>query len=220
MHLFKRITATLNASVSNVVSHIENHDAIVDAALKETHAAAAKARVRLARIRKDGEQIRARLKEAERMETVWTERAVSSAREDEQKALSCISRRNACRAQKQQGMQSLARHEEIEREITASVERIEQRVQQLTQQRNQMRSRHSAADALNVINKIEGGSAWGIEDVFERWEMVITETEYANGAATEPDSLNASFHQEETQEALKADLASLLAAAPTDSHKE
>ena len=73
-----------------------------------------------------------------------------------------------------------------------------------------MRSRHSAADALRVINKIEGDCAEGIDDTFERWEMLVAETEYMAGGTTNVDTLNETFTQAEDAESLKADLAELL----------
>lgn len=212
MNILQRITATFSSTVSSVVSHVENHDAVVEAALKETHTAAAKARVRLTRIQKDGESMRRKLKELQEAEVLWSERAVATAKQDEQKALECIKRRNACRKHIAQASEALARHDEVEREVVASVARIEQRLETLTQQRNMMRSRHSAADVLRVINRIEDGSSHGIEDIFDRWEILITETEYANGGAgtVHTDTLDASFLKQENEDALKADLHALL----------
>jgi phage shock protein A len=210
MNLFQRITATLTHTVGSVVAQVENHDAVAEAALKDTQSAAAKAQVRLARLHKDGEAMRLRRQALQQAESSWTQRAVAAAKEDEQKALECVRRRNACREQLEQLAQSLARHEEVEREVGASVARIEQRLQELTQQRNRMRSRHSAADALRVINRIENSSAGGIEDVFDRWEMQIAETEYAAGGACHTDTFESGFLRQEDEAALKADLHELL----------
>ncbi|MEM7400960.1 MAG: hypothetical protein AAF304_03310, partial [Pseudomonadota bacterium] len=78
------------------------------------------------------------------------------------------------------------------------------------QQRNLMRSRHSAADAMRVINKIEGDCAEGIDDTFERWEMLVAETEYMAGSTANVDTLNETFAKDEDAESLKADLQDLL----------
>lgn len=212
MNLFQRITTTLTSKVDSIVSHVENHDAVVDAALRETQAAAAKARVRLTRIQKDGAQMRRTLESLIQSEKTWEERAVTSAKTDEAKALECVKRRNACRVQRAHLQEALLRHEEVERDVNSSVERIEQKLQSIHQQRNQMRSRHSAADAMRVISRIEDNSASGVEDIFDRWEMLITEMEYASGAqaAVHSDSLENAFVKQEQQESLKADLAALL----------
>ncbi len=214
MNLFTRLTATLSSSVHQMVSHVENHEAIVEAALNETRAASAKAKVRLARLQKESETMLRTLQERETQAAHWEARARQSAESDTALALECVKRRNLCCTETTQITAMLARQSEVEREVGASVARIETRLAELVQQRSMMRSRHSAADALRVINRIEGSSANGIEEVFDRWEMRITETEYASGAAAPVDALAASFQDQESQESLKAELAALLAAGP------
>ena len=44
MSLFRRITTTVTSSVDKAVSKVENHDAIINAALRDTQQAAARAR--------------------------------------------------------------------------------------------------------------------------------------------------------------------------------
>ncbi len=206
MNIFTRISAT----VERAVSSIENHDAVVEAALKETRAAAAKARVRLSRVYKDGENLRKKLVDLAEKEKLWTERAKTIAATDEAKALQCVGRRNQCKEQLIQTRDMLARHDELEQNIGQSVKRIEERLEELTNQRNMMRSRHSTVDAMRVINKIEDSSSVGIEDTFDRWEMLITESEYSVGSSHHSDSLDASFTQVENEDDLRADLALLL----------
>ena len=50
MNLFRRITASFTGSIESAVSQLENHEAVVQAALKDTRAMAAKAKVRFARV--------------------------------------------------------------------------------------------------------------------------------------------------------------------------
>ena len=63
-----------------------------------------------------------------------------------------------------------------------------------------------------LINKIEGEPHGSIDDAFERWEEMITETEYKNGSynSAKKDSLDNEFKEMETTSALEADLESLL----------
>lgn len=210
MNVFTRISATLTGKLDEMVSHVENHDAVVAVALKDTRAALAKAKVRLDRVYKDGESMRNRLEEATRMEKLWESRAKDTAAQDEQKALACIARRNQCRDQITQTQSALARHEELEAKVGENVQRMEQRLRDITQQQNLMRSRQSSADAMRIINKIEGDSDNGIEDTFDRWEMLITETEYSTGHMSNTDTLDMSFVKEENTSQLQAELADLL----------
>ncbi len=210
MNIFTRITATLTGKLDEMVSHVENHDSVVAVALKDTRAAVAKAKVRLERVRKDGEAMRTRLLDAKRMEDLWEARAKETAEKDEQKALACIARRNQCRQQITQFETALLRHEELEARVGENVQRMEQRLRDITQQQNLMRSRQSTADAMRIISKIEGSTTNGIEDTFDRWEMLITETEYATGHMSDTDTLDMSFVQEENTAQLQAELAELL----------
>ncbi|QQS57124.1 MAG: hypothetical protein IPN28_12860 [Alphaproteobacteria bacterium] len=73
-----------------------------------------------------------------------------------------------------------------------------------------MRSRQSTADALRIISKIEGATDYGIEDTFDRWEMLITETEYSVGQMPDTDALDMSFVKDENTAHLQAELAALL----------
>lgn len=210
MNLFTRISATLTGKLDEIISHVENHDAVVAVALKDTRAAVAKARVRLERVRKDGEAMQKRLDDASRMALLWENRAKDTAAKDEQKALACISRRNQCREQIAQTQNALARHEELEAKVSENVQRMEHRLRDITQQQNLMRSRQSTADAMRIINQIEGSTDYGIEDTFDRWETLITETEYSIGHMSSTDTLDLSFAKEENTMQLQAELAKLL----------
>lgn len=210
MNLFSRISATFTGKLDEMVSHVENHDAVVAVALKDTRAAVAKAKVRLERVRKDGEAMHKRLDEATRMDKLWENRAKETAAEDEQKALACIARRNQCREQITQTQAALIRHEDLETKVSENVARMEQRLRDITQQQNLMRSRQSTADAMRIINKIEGSTDNGIEDTFDRWETLITETEYSSGHISDTDALDMSFVKEENTMQLQAELAELM----------
>jgi len=211
MNIFNRITATISGTVDKAVSKVENHDAVVEVALKDTRSAIAKANIRLNRIHKDGNSMRQKLKELNEMTQKWEQRAKSIAKEDEQKALQCVQRRNVCRSQASQIEDSLKQHQQLEEKIGQTVQNMELKLIELTQQRNMMRTRHSTADALRVISQIEDNSSLGVEDTFDRWEMLIAETEYAGGAYNNfDDSFEYSFAKAEEGDDLKADLDDIL----------
>lgn len=212
MSLFQRITATISSSVDNAVSKVENHDAIINAALKDTQRAAARSRVRLERVRRDGASLKTRYRDLELASTRWAERAKSVAAEDEAKALECLRRRRECQAQLGSLKESIAKHDELETRIGEQVKKIEARIGEVTHQRNMMRSRQSVADAMNAIHSVQGTSVSDIEDTFDRWEINLGETEIFLGAATPSDPLDTAFLDEEDAAELKAELDDLLKA--------
>ena len=210
MSLIRRISATLTSSVDRAVSKVENHDAIVNAALRDTQQAAARSRVRLERVRKDGRALKTRYQSLQDAHSRWTERARSIAPNDEAKALECLRRRKDCEAQIRNLQDSIEKHEELESRIAEQVKKIDARISEVSQQRNMMRSRQSVAEAMRTIHNIEGVSYGEVEETFDRWEINLGETEILMGASASVDRLDTEFLAEEDTEALRAELNLLL----------
>lgn len=210
MSLIRRISATLTSSVDRAVSKVENHDAIVNAALRDTQKAAARSRVRLERVRKDGQALKNRYESLQLAQSRWTERARSIAASDEAKALECLRRRKECDAQLRNLKDSIEKHEELEGRIAEQVKKIETRIGEVSNQRNMMRSRQSVAEAMRAIHNIEGVSYGQVEDTFDRWEINLGETEILMGTNTVSDPLDTEFLAEEDTEALRAELDDLI----------
>ncbi len=210
MSLIRRISTSITSSVDRAVSKVENHDAIINAALRDTQQAAARSRVRLERVRKDGHALKTRHGNLKVAIVRWTERAKSIAKSDEAKALECLRRRKDCEAQLQNLELSIEKHDELEARIAEQVKKIEVRIGEVAQQRNMMRSRQSVAEAMRTINNIEGVSYGEIEDTFDRWEINLGETEILMGASTPTDPLDTAFLAEEDTAELRAELSELL----------
>ena len=210
MSLIKRISTSITTTIDNAVRRVENHDAVIDAALKEARAAAARTRVRLARVQKDGRGLKARHAELTEAVQKWTERARRVGAEDEQRALACLRRRKECEAQVRQLADALTGHEQLEARVSANLKKIEARIAEVAQQRNVMRSRQSVSEAMRIINDVEGSSYGDIEDAFDRWEINLSESEVMFGSACDSDTLDTEFLREEDESGLRAELAELL----------
>ena len=210
MSLIRRISTSITSSVDRAVSRVENHDAVINAALRDTQQAAARSRVRLERVRKDGHGLRTRKGNLEVAITRWTERAKTVATDNEAKALECLRRKKECEAQLRSLEISIEKHDELESRIVDQVKKIEARIGEVSQQRNMMRSRQSVAEALCTINDIEGVSYGEIEDTFDRWEINLGEAEIQMGIGSTGDALENAFIAEEEQAELKVELDLLL----------
>ncbi len=210
MSLIRRISTSITSSVDRAVSKVENHDAIINSALRDTQQAAARSRVRLERVRKDGYALKTRHANLLLAVTRWTERATSIGVTDESKALECLRRRKDCEMQLQNLQLSIEKHDELEARIAEQVKKIEVRIGEVSQQRNMMRSRQSVAEAMRTINNIEGVSYGEIEDTFDRWEINLGETEILMGASSTTDPLDSAFLAEEDKAELRAELSVLL----------
>jgi phage shock protein A len=210
MSLIRRISTSITSSVDRAVSKVENHDAIINSALRDTQQAAARSRVRLERVRKDGQALKTRRVDLKVSVSRWTERARSIAATNEPKALECLRRRKDCETQLQNLHESIEKHDELEARIVEQVKKIEARIGEVAQQRNMMRSRQSVAEAMRTINNIEGVSYGEIEDTFDRWEINLGETEILTGSMATTDPLDSAFLAEEDTTELRAELSELL----------
>ena len=216
MSLIKRVSTSITASVGRAVSKVENHDAIINAALRDTQQAAARSRVRLERVRKDGHALRTRHANLQQAVVRWAERARSVAAQDEARALECLRRRKDCELQIRNLEDSMRKHDELEARIAEQVKKIEARIGEVAQQRNMMRSRQSVADAMRTIHSVEGISYGEIEDTFDRWEINLGETEVLLGASQHGDPLESEFLAAEDTAELRAELDVLLRAEKED----
>ena len=210
MSILNRITASLGASVDRAVSQFENHEAVIDASITESRTLAAKAKVRNDKIVKEGQEMRHKLSELLITEASWVERAKMIARDDEQKALACLQRRNLCREQISKLRANLVKQEELEQKLGMTLEQMENRLAEIVQQRHSMRSRHAAADAMRALNDVDSLANNTVDAIFERWEIKLTETEYQVGQGQSVDSLEVEFSQRESCEALREELATLI----------
>lgn len=209
MSLFKRISATITTRVDQMVARIENHDAIVEVALADTRQTLAQAKVRLSRVRRDGERLEARLEDARRAEQSWSDRARTSAHQEET-ALECLRRRNAAHRDAEETATALRRHREMEQRLKTDVCGAEARVIQLSQQRNLMRTRQSAAEALSALTTIDAGDGRDLDAAFERWEEQIIATELSVGANPDHDALERGFIDSEERTELRRQLDELM----------
>src|SRR5688572_25176513 len=76
MGYFHRVTSGVVARIDRVVSRIENHEALVECALREVRRGAARAKINLGRVERDGEQLRQRLGRAREENVAWRRRAL------------------------------------------------------------------------------------------------------------------------------------------------
>jgi phage shock protein A len=204
MSLFKRITATLTTRVGNLVNELQNHDAVVESGIAEMRQAYAKAKVRFTRMTAEGERLRRKLEEQRRDATAWRERALAC--KDEEKALECLRRDRLASGQATSLEGMLERHREFEGRLSREIEAVCAHIGELEHKRHQMRSREATADAAWSIQRMEEGRSLDLEDIFERWEMRVTEAELTTDTLPTRDPLEAEFIAEEERASLAEEL--------------
>lgn len=211
MKLFTRISATLNAGAESAVSRFENHEAIADSALKSIRLNVSEARVRHQRVVRDGQEIQRTIQELKGQIEQWSDRARSCAAEDEGRALACLERRSVSREQLAQAEQAFGQHMALESQARSRLEKMQTRLEQVTLQRNHLRSRESVAKATRALNAVDGNGASGINELFERWEVTIGDSEVLNEVQASPvDTLAHEFEAAERRDSLQDELSELM----------
>ena len=214
MSLIKRLVTTVHSSVDRTLASMENHEAVVDAALRDSREAVSRARVRLTRLEKDGKQQSNRITELTSEIELWNERARSVAVGDRPKALACIKRRKACERDLKLAKAQAAEHGQIEQRVRDSIAESTNRVQALQSQRNQMRSREAAAQAGKIVHSLDGRLGTDVEAAIERWEVTVGEAELLTDTLlpvdVDSDDLATEFVNKEESQLLEDELDTLL----------
>lgn len=214
MNLFTRITATIGATAETAVSRFENHDAIAQSALIEARQAVAQAGIRHKRLKRSVDEIRMSIEACEKQEKQWTVRAQKLAQTDEGKAIQCLEQRQRCRDQLVTHNQNLNKHEALEVGMSDRLKQMETRLQSMNNQREEMRSRESLAQATQVMDRVDNQGSDGVDAVFERWELNISDTEIRariqQDEVSSVSSLQREMDEEERNIALRDELAALV----------
>ena len=210
MSLINRIYATVTARVDRVVSEIENHDAVIESAIRDNQQSLARAKVRFNRLQSDGRRIRQRLDQLQKAEQQWSDRARNNADGNEQMALQCLKKRRECRQQIATLENTLVEHDNAESRLGRNMKTVEQRLREINQQRNLMRTRESTAEAMRTFNAIKGYCGANIDDTFEKWETRVLEAEFASGDVETTDELEERFIEEEEIEDLRLELDAIM----------
>jgi len=190
-----------------LVNELENHDAVVESGIAEMRQAYAKAKVRFTRMTVEGERLRRKLDEQRRDATAWQERALAC--KDEEKALECLRRGRLASGQVTSLEGMLERYRELEGRLYREIEAVRSHIGELEHKRHQMRSREATADAAWSIQRMDAGRSLDLDDIFERWEMRVTESELTSDTLPARDPLEAGLVAEEERASLAAELAEL-----------
>ncbi|MEO0796662.1 MAG: PspA/IM30 family protein [Verrucomicrobiota bacterium] len=214
---FKRYRICLTSRIDNVLDRVENHEAVIDAAIKEARDHSAKARVKLNRVNRDGKKLRQRTEQLAEEMTKWQERAVGSAETDREKARECLRRSKLAKDEKLRLDEEASEHLRLEKQLTADLKRVEERVRELQRRRHTLAAREQRAEAAALTTDQDIGLLEDIEDVFDRWEGKLTETEIR--ADIDTDSFSESFANEEDNAAFDAELDELIALHKTENQE-
>ena len=205
----RRWTRAVVSRIDHIVSQVENHEGLVDSAIQDVRRAAAQARVRLARVEKDGASLKRRLEDERESAKRWRERALETAASDEDRAVECLRRAKRAERLSEQLESRQIEHERSEKALRRDVALVEEKLAALREKRNVLRTRQSRAEALQGTRAAEISGDEVLGDLFDRWDTRITELELDGDCTSRVDALEAEYRESEEDGDLRAELASL-----------
>ncbi|MEO0813149.1 MAG: PspA/IM30 family protein, partial [Myxococcota bacterium] len=210
MNRFRRWSVSIRTRLDDVIGQIENHEAVVDEVIRDVHRAAARARVQLRRVQRDGSQLRASIERDRQAAQEWRNRAATLGTEEESRAIECLRRAKRAERTVTELEERRVEHDRAEKQLTRDVKAIESRLSELRERRNLMRTRQSRAEAVTVVHAPDD-SLCSLDDVFDRWDSRITEMELVTGQNEAPDRFEEEFVSLEEEAALREELKSVRA---------
>jgi len=211
MAFFRRVAATLSANIDQAISRIENHDAVIEAALNDTRHAAAELKVRLAGVRNDITRTAEQIQKLKQDEAQWGERAQRIAAEDQNRALNCLRRRDECRDKIRKLQARQERSENVEHRLAKEFARLEQRLADIDLRRQELRGRELSSKGSAVRIDLESDTGIDVDRAFDRWEVEVTRSEFTTGQVhPDQDDLGDSFERSEREAELRAELEEMI----------
>jgi phage shock protein A len=211
MNTFRRWTASIVSSFESVIQQLENHEAMVNAAIREAEQNGGCAKAQLLRVRNDGKAMRQRALELTSQIESWRERAKKYAASDESKALECVKRSRRLEKRLTQLEQQEREHSALEKSLSNDLAIVEERLVDLRRQRNIMRTRQSRAEALKLLQQVDSHAVADIDDIFNRWESQVSACEIrTNVGRFEDDPLEDEIATQEEEEEARRILARIV----------
>jgi len=222
MNSLKRLSATLVATIDKTVASMEDHEAVVASALKDSKKATARARFKLEKLKLRNQHLQARLAEAKAEHDKWQDRALSLKETNREDALRCLTARKRCAERIEALSKELSHREESARRMEASVNQLIQKTESLDARRSELSSRAATARATEIVNRIEEDSSLDVHETLDNWELSIVESEFIAGSdkplpvSDSIEALGATLDSEEERAALNSELDALVDTGRTD----
>lgn len=211
MSILKRLSTTLISRIDRVVTEIENHDAVIQAALNEMNNKMAKAKIALNQACRERNSIKAELETQQSNVHRWQERAIICAKTDESKALECLRRSHKSRDRAAVLQKSLDEYTRSIEKMTSNIQLSAQRLNEMKQRLTLMRAKQATSKTDATVHSNCGDAESIVEDTFNRWEMHLNHDDIPLDCTTDDmDELEHEFITQEQQNDLRSELTALL----------
>lgn len=207
MSLFRRLSITLLGRIERAVEGLENHEAVIEAALREMRERLARARARQQQLKRECARVAERRQAAEADAARWRERALAHAG-DEERALACLHRSHECR---RRAMRLAEQESACGKSLAAlgrDIDGAEVRMEELRHKWLQLSARDATGEALAAAPCV--ADLQDVDAAFERWEFRVRQSEALLDESQRFDPLEQEILEREEEAALRAELETLI----------
>lgn len=177
MKIVKKWIIQLGANFNWILTQIENHEALVDSAINEMKSSRLNAVRQLGRIENDGKKLKQKLVELNNESELWKSRALSIHEKDRNRALECIKRQKITEKQiSYLEVQSL-NQQKLEKGLSEDLSNLDLKLEELKRKKNEYTAREARGEILESKLNSEMSIIGEIDDIFERWDSKIAESE-------------------------------------------
>lgn len=207
----RKLAATILASFDWMISQVENHQGLIEAASSEMQEAGEKAKIQLQKLNQDGLQLRKHLLQLAEQKSAWQQRTLAIAKIDRARALECLRRRRSVQKEIVQLEEHERRRAAFERQLSLELASIEERLNGLHKQRKQHRAVHSYSESLKNFEGVESKLLAEIDQILERWDGQIRDYQALQAKSLiKADALEDDFLRQEEEKSLQNELDGLL----------
>jgi phage shock protein A len=210
MSLLKRLSITLFSRLDHVVADIENHDALIQAALDEQHKKITAAKIQLGNLTRKKNAVFEQIKQLTLEQQTWQSRASQCALTDTQKARECLKRKQALGQQIAKLDLSYQEYFQAGEKLAANIQRSESELKEVEQKRDLLKARQSSADVMRHMDNNPRANIQQMEKTFERWEANLYESPALTDSELNRDSFAETYLEEEAAQAIDDELAQLI----------
>lgn len=207
MAIFRKLSASLTATMESLVGQMQNHQALVEQTIREVSQAASAAKIHLRKVRNEAKQTRDKISELEDGIAKWTERAKASADGDKEVAINCLERKRELEQRIDSLRTRLVDLTSVEAKMTEDSIKIEKQLGELKTKRSQLVLKEKSAQVDSAVNGAFEARLADVQDVFDSWEVSLGQFESLPAS----DSLEEQFESAERRKLLEAELNQLRA---------
>lgn len=206
MKRIKRLGVSITGWVDEVLSQIENHEALAESAVKRVRESTARARAQLRRVERDHARLKSEAEQASRDVAAWKGRALSA--KDEDRAIECLRRSKEAERRASSLELRLAEHSRCKQELQTAIRGLDEQLHALVERKNLMRARQSRAEAMHGMVEASG-PVGDLDSLFERWDVRVSEIELSADCSDPKDSFEAEYESAEERAQLRDELEAL-----------